>query len=303
MLLNFLHSVLTHRLNKTSLRTVLIVPFVVQIVGAVGWVGYLSYRHGQMVVEDLANRLIESSSERTIQKLEDYLSVPHVINQINADAIQSNYIPGFKAQNPLVLEHYFWQQIQHFESIDTIAIANEEGGMIGSGQLEDGTIVTYSTPNFQAGDFTGYYLSASGDRVRSQLVAPDYDARQRPWYRSPAIAKKAVWSDVYEYISDRPRLGISAGLPLYDAKGNLQGVLATDILLSQLDLFLSNLQINRPGEIFIVEPDGFLIATSRQNVVVNPLPNRASALIKAQNSADPVIQKASQEILKRFGGI
>jgi len=41
--------------GNIPLRTVLIVPFVLQILGAVGIVGYLSFRNGQQAVNDLAS--------------------------------------------------------------------------------------------------------------------------------------------------------------------------------------------------------------------------------------------------------
>lgn len=46
--------------GKLPLRTVLIVPFVVQIVGTVGLVGYLSFKSGQKCVEDLAHQYSHS---------------------------------------------------------------------------------------------------------------------------------------------------------------------------------------------------------------------------------------------------
>ena len=45
-------------LKNISLGWVLVVPFVVQIVGAVGLVGYLSYRACEKSVDDLANRVM-----------------------------------------------------------------------------------------------------------------------------------------------------------------------------------------------------------------------------------------------------
>jgi hypothetical protein len=45
-------------LEKFSLRTVLIIPFVLQTVAAVGLVGYLSYKNGQQAVENLAKQVM-----------------------------------------------------------------------------------------------------------------------------------------------------------------------------------------------------------------------------------------------------
>lgn len=60
--------------GNTSISTILIVPFVVQVVWATGLVGYLSFRTGKSAIADLANQLIEEVSDRVYQNLELYLS-------------------------------------------------------------------------------------------------------------------------------------------------------------------------------------------------------------------------------------
>ncbi|MBF2027522.1 MAG: hypothetical protein IGS48_12265, partial [Oscillatoriales cyanobacterium C42_A2020_001] len=70
------------------LQIVLVVPFVLQIFGAVGLVGYLSFKNGQRAVNDLAKQLIDRTSDVVTEHLKSRLSIPHTLNQINADAIQ-----------------------------------------------------------------------------------------------------------------------------------------------------------------------------------------------------------------------
>lgn len=58
----------------------LIVPFVLQIVGAVALVGYLSYRNGQQAVQDLAANLITEKANVVNQHLDGYLAIPRTPN-------------------------------------------------------------------------------------------------------------------------------------------------------------------------------------------------------------------------------
>ena len=64
MLIQSLNRVVAKVSGKATLRTVLIVPFVLQIVGAVGLVGYLSWRNGQQAVNDVASKLRREISDR-----------------------------------------------------------------------------------------------------------------------------------------------------------------------------------------------------------------------------------------------
>jgi hypothetical protein len=67
-----------------SLQSLLIVPFLLQIFAAVTLVGYLSFRNGQKAVNDLAKQLIEKSSEQVKDHLDNYLALPHQVNQLYA---------------------------------------------------------------------------------------------------------------------------------------------------------------------------------------------------------------------------
>ena len=50
--------------RSRTLRTVLIVPFVLQIFATVGLVGYLSFKNGQKAVNEIADRLMAEVGSR-----------------------------------------------------------------------------------------------------------------------------------------------------------------------------------------------------------------------------------------------
>ena len=70
------------------LRLLLIVPFVLQIVGAVGLVGYLSYRSGQKAVEEMADQLMDQAKNRVQDHLYMALQTPQQTIAINYRAVQ-----------------------------------------------------------------------------------------------------------------------------------------------------------------------------------------------------------------------
>ncbi|MBD0395711.1 MAG: hybrid sensor histidine kinase/response regulator, partial [Microcoleus sp. C1-bin4] len=73
---------------KFRLRTALVVPFVVQIVAAVGLVGYLSFRNGQKAVNELVVRLQNEASSRVEQHLSNYLDAAKHVAKVNTDALE-----------------------------------------------------------------------------------------------------------------------------------------------------------------------------------------------------------------------
>ncbi len=62
-------------------------PFALQVFGAVGLVGYLSYKNGQRAINDLAHQLEQEISLRVDQYLDSYLALPPQLTELNLDAI------------------------------------------------------------------------------------------------------------------------------------------------------------------------------------------------------------------------
>jgi len=60
---------------------------VVQIVAAVGIVGYLSFRNGERAVEEVALKSIAQTGNRVEEQLTAVVENAHWVNQLNAEAI------------------------------------------------------------------------------------------------------------------------------------------------------------------------------------------------------------------------
>ncbi|MDY7013837.1 MAG: histidine kinase, partial [Cyanobacteriota bacterium] len=127
MVFHVKHLTLERLWQHLPLRAVLIVPFVVQIVGTVGLVGYFSFRNSQKAVTDLGDRMMEETSDRIVQSLKTYTAIPHTINQINADALRLGQLD---LQDFRAIERHLWYQIQNFNSVTYIQLANEGGQFV-----------------------------------------------------------------------------------------------------------------------------------------------------------------------------
>ncbi|MEH1782222.1 MAG: hypothetical protein V7K67_02270 [Nostoc sp.] len=102
-----------HYLRKGKafpLQIVLVVPFLIQIFGAVSLVGYLSFKNGQRAVNDLAGQLIDRTTEVVDEHLKSYLSIPQTLNPY-ADAIHRGILDVRDRQT---LGKYFWDQMQAY---------------------------------------------------------------------------------------------------------------------------------------------------------------------------------------------
>jgi two-component system sensor histidine kinase ChiS len=284
--------------GKIPLRVILVVPFVLQIFTAVGLVGYLSFKNGQKAVEDLAGQLQEEISDRIEQKLANYFTIPSLINQITARAIRSNLL---RLDNQASLEHYFWNQVQVFDTVSYIYFGNEQGGLASAGRLDDGSLIIEATDNFVAGDYKIYSTNHQGQRLELISVQDHHDTRVRPWYKNAVQAGQPIWGEIYAYAA-YPTLGIPFVEPFYDQTGKVQGVLSVDLNISHVSEFLRHLEIGRSGETFIMERSGLLVASSTAKTPFKKTDKEIRRL-RARESNEPLIRSTAHYLIDYFGNL
>lgn len=288
-------------LSRVPLRAVLTIPFVVQIAVVVGVIGYLSFRNGQIVVETLASQLRTELTARILQRIETTIEQPYVINQINANS----FLRGDIDVNAEIGEHQFWQQAQVFPSTNLIYCATEDqGAFLGVGRSQGGTgerLQTYLANSQTDQNLYYYEIDAVGNRsfLRSKS-AEVYEPRKRPWYEAAKREGGPTWSQVYlDFQTFLPTL--TANTPVYEsASGDLLGVCATDIILSEeLNDFLKNLEVGKTGISFIIEPSGFLIASS----TIEPTTRgegKDIGLIAARDSQNYLISRTARYLESQY---
>ncbi len=282
-------------MGKMPLRTTLVVPFVLQIAIAVGLVSYFSYRNSQQAIDDLASQLSNKVTGQINEHLQHYLEKPHLLHGVIASAFRNG---NLRPDNFAALERQFFSDIQLSDSVDYIYIGKEDGQFLGVQRYLDGKIVVKFRDRETAPNRLIYELDGSGDR-KKLLLTKEYDPRIRPWYETTLEAGNQTWSPIFTSAS-LGVLQISPTTPIYDPQGELIGVLASNLLLAQINEFLNELDISPSGEAFILERSGDLVASSTEErpwMVVEEAedPLRLSAIASQQ----PVIKLTTEKILER----
>ncbi|TAD78607.1 MAG: hypothetical protein EA001_06795 [Oscillatoriales cyanobacterium] len=284
---------------RLPLQSFLIIPFVIQLFAAVGLVGYLSFKNGEKVVGVLADRVIVRTNAEVSRYLDAYLSIPHRISQINADAIRLGLL---NTKDRYTIAKYFWHQMQTYD-LSYISLNLSTGEQVGAGRYDGKTVViddvvppSPDRPN----NTTTYSTDAQGNRTKVIATGP-WDTFSQPNYTAPIKAGKPIWIPISPYYAPEypPYIAASAGQPVYDAKQKMIGTIGAEIHLSKLSDYLRNIDIGEGGSIFIIERDGSLIANSAIDqpfVVENQTINR----LKATHSTNPIIRGIALELADRF---
>ena len=285
--------------GKIPLRAILVVPFVLQIFGAVGLTGWLSLRNGQEAINEVTLQLRGEISARIEQKLRNYLEVPQVIAQINTDGIELGHL---NTEETASLTRQFWRQRFLFESANVSAMyfGGENGEFIGLGFQENHRWEIGRAGKSTGGKFTSLAIAEDGNPTTVLEVEGDYDPRIRPWYKKAIAVGKPSWSDVYADFKER-RLKVTLVQPVYEDSGELLGVVGVDFVLSHINEFLETLKIGKTGQTFIVErSSGLVIAssTSDKPFVIN---GEKLDRLEAEELENPLTGETAKYLEERFG--
>ncbi len=284
--------------HKVSIRVLIVTSFVIPMVTAVGLTGWLSIRHGQQAVNEMAGRLQTEVSNRVSTHLDSYLSVPHQLNQINLDAVE---LEALDLKNFEKLGKYFWRQMKVF-NIGYNNYANKEGEFIGIERLDDGNLLINEVSRSSTqGKLYVYQTDNRGNRTKLKEIKT-YDPRTEAWYAEAVRVGHPLWTPVYQW-EDKPEvLSISSSYPVYDENKTFVGVIGIDLILSQISSFLNTLDVSPSAKVFIVEQNGLIVANSgksRPYALVNGKPQR----LQAENTSDELISAAAQYLKKSVGGV
>ncbi len=244
-------------INKQSFRIVGafvgLIAVTAAIIGIVGFIG------GQRAVVNLTQQLQAQIFSNVQDQLSVYMELPHDLNRLNRDTI---------LQHPALLddlEHLcktWLRQIQAMPRIQNIATGIEQqGNFAGAGRAMDGSYTLALMNRSQDSNYRVFQIDPQIGITEQLTEIPNYDARKRPWYQTAVQAGEATWSPLYVWASGEA-IGLTAVLPIIDATGTLLGVQQSAMSLDFISHFLSELSRNGSRKLFLVEPDGLLVATT-----------------------------------------
>jgi len=288
----------SRRIKAFPLQLVLIVPFALQIFGAVGLVGYLSFKNGQKAVKDLADQLMDRTNTMVEQHLNAYLSIPQKVNQINADAIGMGLL---NVRDRQTVGKYLWKQMQAYD-LTYIGMALTTGEGVGAARYDGKTVTIDDWSSQLPNNGKNYTTDKQGDRIRINNTF-EYNNFKETWYTEPIKAGKPIWSRIYTWNSpDGAYVTAATGRPIYDKNQQLLGMVGADIHLLKLSEFLQRLDISHSGQVFILERNGMLIANSSKQAPYKLVKGEIQR-IKATESPDQSVQDITKQIAQRLNGL
>jgi diguanylate cyclase (GGDEF)-like protein len=281
-----------------SLRSLLVVPVLLQMAGTAGLITLVSFQSN----ERLANQMARVSEERTMRQVLDflraYLRVPQQVIATMADAVADGTL---EPQDRATTTRYLWQLHRIFPEAPYLNYGLANGDFIGVGQADNLNPQPYLevAPAATIERLGMYRIDASGAPGPLHRVKPFADFRGDGWYNEPVTAGRAVWTSIYNWVDAPEVMAMGAGIPIR-RDGRLVGVAGVDVFLATISRYLRTLSLEEGAEVYVVEPNGLLVADSSDRLPFRIVAGRGQRR-RAVDSAVPAIRDSARALVQRFG--
>jgi len=171
-----------------------------------------------------------------------------------------------------------------------MSYSDEAGNFTGAYRAPDGTLhVSQSTYSTTRSELHEYLVSENGQWTPTLRQSNyGYDPRADRFYGPAKTARTRVWIGQYVFF-DEGVPGITCASPYIDAAGVFRGVFTIDFNLNALSQFVRALPFGEHGRVFIVTPEGTIVADPTLRLVQVTGQGSRGTLVSVANVNAPVI--------------
>jgi len=286
-------------MSRSSLRRELVIPITAVVVGVSIAIGWVSMKAGTDAVNALSQRILVDMVNRINLATEKHLD--GALTAIESIAPSASHLPREYEFNPdlHVLEDKFWSASGLFMDVNNyVYFGGKDGRFIGVYRISPTDVQLFWR---EPTDLRRSVYKVGGVGDRSVIIrTDDFDPRKRPWYQIAMGSTAPVWSRIYNNFSFHyPTITLAKAV--FERNRQFAGVVATDVTLKELSNFLSKLDISKNSVAYIVDEDGYIVATSGKEIperLVNGVPERMRAVDMKTTLISQTYRKLSQPMLK-----
>lgn len=253
-------------------------------VGAVSWITFVNTR--EAILADTRVR-VDALLRELAQRVEAHLSEAIPAAELSRMLVRD----GLVRTDADSLVRHFTLVLRNNPSFSWATYTDESGTFAGAYRTPEGLFVSKSVWRGSRSDVREYKVGEHGEWTPS-LTDANYDYDPRVDEESYTAAKKArsrVWVGPYVFF-DEGVPGVTCATPHFGPKGDLLGVFTVDYNLNALSDFVRALPFGERGRVFVLTPDGTVVA----HPTVRPTPvtgqRSRGELITVANAGDPVLR-------------
>lgn len=296
-------------LIRAPLHFNIIAIFIAIFVALTGILVWYNYSRNAALALGAADSLLQSVSERVVEKTRNFVEPPAALIQLAAGLPELSKHPD-SVDHPVA--RYFLGALSAYPQLYGLFVGYGDGGFFQVVQfagVDDATLKLIGAPPGSAfgirdikrlPDGTRQQLWIFLDHNRQALGAPlvetaSYDPRTRPWYSVALSQAQVSVTDAYVFASLRaPGLTVSRRVA-----ESQEAVVAADITLAQLSSFLHDQKAGESGIVFIYNDRGEIIAYPDVNRTVKSVTENGRESLRPVMIEDlgrPVLTEAFRQL-------
>jgi adenylate cyclase len=195
------------------------VSLVMLLVATIAYYVYEANRHGATA---LSNDLVTAIEQRIVVQMRAYLEPAQRLLELADTGVDGR--PVFEAQREA--ERYARHALTAVPSVSAVSFADADGNYLFVLRNDRGSFDT-KLVDLRGGRRVTWIRRDKGGEVIATADDPTdtFDARERPWFKAAADARRPVWTDTYQFFTIR-KPGLTFALPRFGSDGRLLTVMA-----------------------------------------------------------------------------
>ncbi|MGA8785413.1 MAG: response regulator [Polaromonas sp.] len=297
-----------------SLRTVLVTSLLLFSILPAATVGWFLYRSNLASVHTLSEKIVEDVALRVKNGTEEHLLQAHMVlnGLVNEQPAESAMMRARQlVQKPELFEQTAFAMTHMTPYVPKMYLGTYRGEYLAIETLAQGASSRVLVSERKLGE-TGRHLFSADYPADRRLPLPQetnsYEPRNRPWYQAAMEQKGRAFTPVFPLASEK-QLMITLAQPVYGNDGGALGVFAVDVQLKRLSEMLQGMRISPHGSVFLVDEQGFLVASSTGDSLFDktgdllqrrkPLESRNAFVRSAYSEAAPSLGKMLESSVQR----
>jgi len=237
--------------NKdSSIKKILFNVFIIAIFISIFSITIIIFSNWINSSKENTEKIAVEINDNIYYQVKNFLELPSNLNEANSKLIK-NKIINF-SDNEQWVKFFAGVILAQPDQIYSFSYGTSQGEYYGARRNQEGSVEVMVNDEDTAGDTEYYAINENSTKEELVGVVENFDPRSRKWYKLAQDKKSPTFSSLYKHfvIDD---LSISSAYPIYNELGELEGVLGTHILLSDIGTYIKEIVHKYDGYAIIFE--------------------------------------------------
>lgn len=241
---------------KIALSTLVSVLVLASLAGLTAAFRMGSERALRTATRDAMARITRNVADKLEQRLDD----AERANILVSDLVRSGRLDP---AHPEPFAAFLQDVLEAHPALSSLDVGMPGGDKVQARRMSDGSISRRVVRRTATSVITTWHHGQEAwrkdDPDQVQSLAEGYDPRTRPWYRAALAEERMTWTGAYATAAG---LNDSVANPVHDEAGRLLCVVAVDLSLADLSVFLEGLKVGTRGRVLVLDRADRVIALS-----------------------------------------